>query len=267
MTRGRPIWPSRGAAPAVNHGHMDSGAFVLEAGGVRWAADLGMQDYGSISRHGLNMWKMDQGSDRWKVLRLNSDGHNVLRFNGAPQRVGGMAAIVRFEAAGNLPHTVVDLSAIYADQAASVWRGVALRENDQFLLQDEWTAGREAVEVRWQMLTYAEVDLSVAPERITLRQEGREFILRLLEPADVRVEVVDLSSPAHIYDAPNPGARMLILHTRSEPGRSGSIRWVGALVGTDAASVAPPIRLPLAQWSAALPKPPPVIVSVVSTWE
>jgi len=35
--------PSRAGSAGLNHGHMDAGSFVLDAGGVRWACDLGAQ--------------------------------------------------------------------------------------------------------------------------------------------------------------------------------------------------------------------------------
>jgi hypothetical protein len=38
----------KGGSAGLNHAHMDAGSFVLEADGVRWACDLGMQDYESL---------------------------------------------------------------------------------------------------------------------------------------------------------------------------------------------------------------------------
>ena len=35
----------KAGSASVNHGHMDIGSFVLEADGLRWASDFGMQDY------------------------------------------------------------------------------------------------------------------------------------------------------------------------------------------------------------------------------
>ena len=34
----------KAGSPSVNHGHMDVGSFVMEADGIRWAIDLGIQN-------------------------------------------------------------------------------------------------------------------------------------------------------------------------------------------------------------------------------
>lgn len=40
----------KGGTASANHAHMDAGSFVFEAQGVRWAQDLGMQEYYSLER-------------------------------------------------------------------------------------------------------------------------------------------------------------------------------------------------------------------------
>ncbi|MDR2147865.1 MAG: heparinase II/III-family protein, partial [Tannerella sp.] len=57
----------KGGSASRNHAHMDAGSFVMEADGVRWASDLGMQDYNSLETKGLNIWNMAQNSERWQV--------------------------------------------------------------------------------------------------------------------------------------------------------------------------------------------------------
>ena len=232
----------KGGSPASAHAHMDAGVFILEAGGVRWAVDLGMQDYYSLEKLGLNLWEhpVRQESDRWKPFRMNSQGHSVPSFNGAQQRVRADAPIVRFVSEGDMPHTVVDLSAIYADQVAEMLRVVALLADGQVILQDRWTSGERPVEMRWQMLTFAEVSLEDG--KIILRQDGRRFELRVLEPGSgVAMEVVDQSEPVHSFDVPNPGLRMIILTCRTEPGQTRTLRIAAALSGVASAEIPPSI--------------------------
>jgi len=45
---------------AANHAHMDGGSFILEADGVRWAEDLGLQSYHSLESRGVQLWSMHQ---------------------------------------------------------------------------------------------------------------------------------------------------------------------------------------------------------------
>jgi hypothetical protein len=43
----------KGGSVSVNHAHMDIGSFVMDADGVRWAMDFGMQDYESLESKGI----------------------------------------------------------------------------------------------------------------------------------------------------------------------------------------------------------------------
>jgi hypothetical protein len=92
----------KGGKPAVSHGHMDVGSFILEADGVRWAVDAGSQSYTTAYQAGIDstLWSFKQDSPRWTIFRLGPEGHNLLRFDGAPQRVTAFAPITRFVATG-----------------------------------------------------------------------------------------------------------------------------------------------------------------------
>ena len=78
----RESWTSAGATfvgvkacnCSWNHGDLDAGSFVFSSGGVRWAADLGADNYGLPAYF---------GSKRFDYYRKNSRGHNVLSFDGA----------------------------------------------------------------------------------------------------------------------------------------------------------------------------------------
>src|SRR5690606_12355158 len=48
----------KGGTASVSHGHMDAGSFVLDMDGVRWASELGMQQYNSLESAGLKIWDM-----------------------------------------------------------------------------------------------------------------------------------------------------------------------------------------------------------------
>lgn len=58
-----------------NHGDLDAGQFVFSAGGQRWAADLGSDNYGLPGYFG----PLDK---RFSYYRKSSFGHNVLSFGG-----------------------------------------------------------------------------------------------------------------------------------------------------------------------------------------
>ena len=45
----------KGGTASSNHAHMDAGSFVMEADGVRWAEDLGREDYELLESNGLHI--------------------------------------------------------------------------------------------------------------------------------------------------------------------------------------------------------------------
>ena len=44
---------------------MDAGSFIYERKGIRWAIDLGMQNYLSLESRGINLWDQSQEGQRW----------------------------------------------------------------------------------------------------------------------------------------------------------------------------------------------------------
>ncbi|MSU23190.1 MAG: heparinase [Opitutus sp.] len=194
----------KGGTPSASHAHMDIGAFVMDADGVRWADDLGMQDYNSLESNGINLWGKGQDADRWKIFRLGTSAHNVLMVDGQQQRFGGQAPIVLAKPG----RTVVDLGPVYQGQLARARRGVALQSDRSVLVQDEITAMSKPATVRWAMVTRAEVTIDGAG-RARLTQDGKKLGFRVLEPAGVTVKVYPTDPPPAATDARNPGTRMV----------------------------------------------------------
>ncbi len=86
----------KAGAPAGHHGHMDAGSFVLDSDGVRWASDLGAEDYNGIEQRGMNLWGTAQNSDRWTIFRLSNFGHNTLVIDDQLQHAAGNTTITQF---------------------------------------------------------------------------------------------------------------------------------------------------------------------------
>lgn len=174
----------KGGDNQVNHSHLDLGSFVLEAGGVRWAIDLGPDNYNIPGYF---------GDKRWTYYRLTTAGHNTLLINGQNQATAAKAPILRFAAGSGEATAVVDLSAAYP-AAKRVWRGVAMREDQVVIIQDEIESGN-ALEAAWRMHTEAEVAVNGA--RATLSQGGKTLHARILQPpgAGFAVENVQVPKP------------------------------------------------------------------------
>jgi len=194
----------KGGSPGLNHAHMDAGAFVMDADGLRWADDLGMQDYNSLEKEGVKLWDKAQDSQRWRVFRLGTSSHNVLMVDGQMQRVEADARIV----VAKTGRSVVDLSAIYQGQLAQAKRGVVLQSDRSVRVQDEFSAPGKAVSVRWAMVTQADVKIT-GTGRATLAQAGKELGFRVLEPAGAQLQVLPTDPPPSRLDARNPGTRMI----------------------------------------------------------
>lgn len=203
----------KGGRAGISHGHMDVGSFVLEADGVRWAVDAGSQSYTTAYKAGIDstLWSFKQDSPRWTIFRLGAEGHNLLRFDGAPQRVTAFAPIARFVSTGATPHTQLDLTAVSGDAVKSARRGVMLLPDRRVLFQDEWTAAARATTATWQWLTTATVTLET--HGAVLRQNRETLRLRVLEPADATLTVEDTSSLLHSHDEPTPGLRRIVIRT------------------------------------------------------
>jgi len=187
-----------------DHGHLDLGSFVFDAAGIRWAVDLGPDDYDLPG-----YWNAGEEAGRWKYYRLNNRSHNTLVLNGRIQNWMAATAIARTNLDGPPYFAIADLSSAYSADAESVHRGVALFDPCGMLVQDEiaWRADRQDRVLRWQLMTNAEIRL--AGGNAVFSRCGRSLEARILSPQGARFSVV----PAH-RDPPenrNAGYQQLAL--------------------------------------------------------
>ena len=195
----------KGGSANLNHGHMDAGSFVLEADGVRWAWDLGMQDYLSIESHGWSLFKRAQDSDRWRVYRLNNFSHNTLTLGGQLHNMIGDARITAF----TTNSATVNLSEIFADQAEQVTRRFAVGSNRSVRVCDEIAGAEPGLSVRWQMVTKA--DIQIKKGGAVLRQDGQVLAAKIVSPAGAEFEIASAQPPDDGVNQRNPNARLLAL--------------------------------------------------------
>ncbi len=159
---------------AVNgHGHMDGGSFIYEAKGIRWAIDLGSENYAK-GEHvlGMGLWSYCQESPRYKVFRLSAEGHNTLTVDGQPHSVAGEVRVASIRD-GDQPEAILDLSPLYPDGVSAYRRGRL--ERDGFTLSDVLTGLGSGSSVTWRMLT--RVKARVEGGSVVLEQGGRTLTL------------------------------------------------------------------------------------------
>jgi hypothetical protein len=199
---------TKGGPAVQNHGHMDSGSFIYEADGLRWAVDLGSQSYYSIEKLGMNLWSSKQDSDRWKIFRLSSASHNVVTVDGQLHVAKGFGKILKFDSDPTLPHTVIDLTEVYEGQAKSVTRACALLPSRTGMVQDRLIGVKPGAKVRWAMVTNAKSCAAQGSDMV-LKDGEKSLAVRAVTPASVTWAVTDLSKPPQAWDVANKGASMI----------------------------------------------------------
>jgi hypothetical protein len=197
----------KGGSPSVNHAHMDVGSFVMDANGVRWAMDFGMQDYNSLESAGVSLWGMGQTSQRWQVFRYNNLVHNTLTVNNQHQIAGGTALITSYSDNREMVNAVTDISSVYTGTLKKAVRGIAIVGNKYVTVRDEIETLASETIVRWNLLTSAEVTIT-GNNSAELVKNGKKLLLKVSEPATVTMKTWS-TVPPNSYDAPNPGTIMI----------------------------------------------------------
>ncbi len=212
----------KGGAPNAPHGHMDGGSFVLEADGVRWAQDLGMENYHKIESRGMKLWSTAQNSDRWRIFRLGHQSHNIPLIDGRPPRVDGRVEFVEVTGGddGGAAATL-DLSKAYAGQAATAVREAQLGPDRGVVIRDRFTGLKPGAVVRWQMLTGAAAEPDETGFR--LASGGKTCRLEVRSGTPIRTRTVETSALEQEYDTPNRNCRMLIAETVAPA--DGKVDW------------------------------------------
>ena len=214
----------KGGTANYSHAHMDIGSFVLEAKGVRWAIDLGTENYDRMRAAKIDLWNYSQSSDRWTTFRAGSESHNILRFDSENQQVDGKATIEEVKSSNGSVGNIVDLSSIYSKKAEKVVRTILLNSENSVSIQDEWITKETALEVAFQWLTRAKV--SKTASGLLLEQTGETLELNIEQPIsmkDVSIEIEELSAPKNLQDSPNPELKRIVIKQRTPARSSGKL--------------------------------------------
>ena len=202
----------KGGSPSGPHGHMDGGSFVMDTKGVRWAVDLGAESYYGIERRGMNLWSSAQNSDRWKIFRLSTWGHNVLMLDGCQQNARGSAKVVRVRE-GPPSEVALDLTTLYTNATEVLRGGKMSADGKRYVLNDLVRGFRPGGEVRWSMMTCAEAQ--VDGTAVVLSQKGQT--MRLAQTGrDVGAWSVAPARGPNEWDSPNSGCSQLTFKVKAD---------------------------------------------------
>jgi len=234
-----------GANDACEHGHYDLGSFVLDANGVRWAMDLGPDDYELPDYFKPEM--------RSRYYRTSTIGHNTIVINGECQPHDARAHIIHERFGETISFVVVDLSRAYP-KAVSALRGFALIDRRYVLIVDEIRPNGCLSSVDWQMHTKAGLELGRAMATLTLPAQGEGMARPRLYLRMIDRDLANLSFGSAAPSEPpgqnsNAGIAKLVFHLEQvvQPVR------LAVLLSPDPNAYAtselpPPLRGPLSGW-------------------
>ena len=190
---------AKGGTPAVSHGQMDVGSFVLDALGERWVHDLGTDDYNLPGYF---------GKQRFTYFRLQNLSHNTLVIDGRLQDAkAGPAPLVESSTAKPPFSATFDLAPAYPTQAKHLRRTFSLDPAARRVRIADRVAG-PAGPVRWAIVTDAEAAVDGAV--VHLRKRGKEITLTRLAPDGAPWAVVPAKPPTD-KENQNNHHRMVVL--------------------------------------------------------
>lgn len=162
------------------HAHLDLGSFVLDAGGVRWAADLGPDDSAA------------PGPLRGGIYRVRTEAHNTLLIDGENQDPKAEARITRQEFAPDFSWVQIDLSK--ATPKLKQWtRRIGMAQRQAVLIEDSLRAD-QPVDVIWSMMT--DTDISVNGPTATLHRNGWNLAAEIRTPRHAVFDIAPVRTPA-----------------------------------------------------------------------
>ena len=202
----------KGGSPRTPHAHMDAGSFIYEKNGVRWAIDLGMQNYFSLESKGVDLWNQSQEGQRWEVFRLNNMAHNTLTINGNRHLVNSHATFEQTFETNERKGVKIDMTSVFADCIKKTTRTVYLNKEDELVVEDELVTGGEQAMVTWIMVTPADARI-ISKNQIELTEAGQRMLLTVTSLKDVEMKIWS-NTPSHDYDESNPESIRVGFETR-----------------------------------------------------
>ncbi len=188
----RALWIGvKGGDNKANHSHLDLGSFVLDKYGVRWASDLGSDNYNMPGYF---------GKQRFTYYRLATQSHNTVLIDGENQDTKAAAPMILRDGVA-----VIDLSRAYPGKITRFIRTVRL-DAGTAIFRDEIEAA-QPVEALWGMVTEANVTLDGSHARLQKGGESLDAEIRSPEGAVFAVVPTDQPPPQN----PNRGTRKLVV--------------------------------------------------------
>lgn len=195
------------------HSHLDLGSFELDAGGVRWAKDLGSDDYNLDG-----YWTMGVGGKRWSYYRLGSLSHNVPILGNKNQYELAKATFSSTALNVSEPNAILDLSQAYRDYSSKSTRKISLVNNRKDVVIEDDFVIKSATEVAWGMTTDQSIEILPSGKAIlrnaTITTKTLE--VEIISPAGAKftIESASKSAPEKL----NTGTQRLMVRIANQIG-------------------------------------------------
>ncbi|MBO7453582.1 MAG: heparinase II/III family protein, partial [Clostridiales bacterium] len=158
--------------------HMDQGSFVYHALGVKWAVDMGKDNYDLPGY----MKPSESDNRRFKIFRLRPDAHNVLLIDPSTSSFGyefNKKATITTESTDDQAKAIVDMTELQSAKASSAKRGFLLTDDRLSLVVRDEVELKGTSDLYWVM--YTPQNASVSGNTVTLSAKNNASIQVKLE--------------------------------------------------------------------------------------
>lgn len=180
----------KGGSASDNHAHLDAGSFVFESESVRWAVDLGKEDYYALEDAGIELFNYAPDSPRWTVFRHGILSHNILTVNGDSPKTRARVSVLHSWAEGGRAGCELDMAPFYEEKLMRCTRMVEVDEEGTLHVCDSFQSRVSGLIFRWAMCTEASVETE--GQHIFLSSGGHKRVLA----ADCRCPLSVFTIPA-----------------------------------------------------------------------
>ena len=182
----------KGGDNRSSHANLDLGTFILDWSGIRWACELGPDNYS------LPGYFADQ---RFSYYRLKTEGQNTFTIDDGSQNPRATARITTLVDKKDKFFAEVDLSKAYPQKLAGAKRTFAVRRKDgkdKSVVITDILKALKPVSYTWHMHTEQRVEVSSDGKEIVLRHDnGKRLSIRIVSPADgiFQTNTINLAKP------------------------------------------------------------------------
>ncbi len=169
-----------GGVAVANHSHLDTGSFVFDLAGIRWAQDLGSDNYNLPGYF---------SSQKHNFYRMRPEGHNlyIIDPDETPgQTLDHFATVECLVSKERGAYSVLDLTSAYRDRAKRARRGYMLGdERRSATIRDEITFDRAGRELIWFMNPPKDAEIEIADRHTAFITSSEGVTLKFMIDSDI----------------------------------------------------------------------------------